>query len=72
MAIFIQENKTIKISEGISTVKVFFSLQIFIENRICNGLKDYDIDEHFNDSSERRLNGGKNRAETNQVVVFRQ
>jgi hypothetical protein len=72
MAIFIQENKKLKISEGIGTVKVFFHLQIFIENRICNGLKNYDIGEYFNHSSERRANGGKTRAKTNQVVVCRQ
>jgi hypothetical protein len=64
--------KRIKISEGIGTVKVFFGVQIFRENRVCNGLEDYDMSKHFNNSSGRRVHGGKTRGKTDQVVVFRQ
>jgi hypothetical protein len=64
--------KILKISEGRGTVKGFLGLQIFRENRVCNGLEDYDMSEYFNDCFERRVHGGKTRAKTNQVVVFRQ
>jgi len=35
--------KILKISEGRGTVKGFFGMKIFRENRVCNGLKDYDM-----------------------------